>query len=188
MLACVWSVTDEELGECFLSHACGEGDAAPFKHFIRRLRKRLFKRKRTQLNRSKYVQHLRSRSPRRRQQQRLQVHPQRQRARLHPGRIVDAANGGRRFWRTPARTTARTARPSSGSRASTSSRRRGWASRSLIRTSTPLRSLTCLQGAGPRRGDEDSLRDSLYVKPQKPKGNTAGRARTQSYAGALMQA
>ena len=35
---------------------------------------------------------------------------------------------------------------------------------------------------------EDSLRDSLYVKPQKPKGNTAGRARTQSYAGALMQA
>ena len=35
---------------------------------------------------------------------------------------------------------------------------------------------------------EDNLRDSLYVKPQKPKGNTAGRARTQSYAGALMQA
>ena len=35
---------------------------------------------------------------------------------------------------------------------------------------------------------EDTLRDALYRPPQKAKGSTVGRARHQSYAGALMQA
>ena len=35
---------------------------------------------------------------------------------------------------------------------------------------------------------EDALRDSLYRPPQKAKGSTVGRARHQSYAGALMHA
>merc|ERR1712167_246315 len=99
----------------------------------------------------------------------------------HPGRLVDAANG------VACRRARRLAQPD---RAVVRGRALppGVVDGPAAASSALLRRSAVFYMPAQVLDYEGNLRDSLYVKPQKLKGNTAGRARTQSYAGALMQA